>query len=36
MADKDLIGITSDLVFQLIYTGLVFIVLRKLLFKPVL
>lgn len=36
MADKDLIGITSDLVFQLINTGLVFILLRKLLFKPVL
>ena len=36
MADKALITITSDLVFQLINTGLVFIVLKKLLFKPVL
>ena len=34
--DKDLIGITSDLVFQLINTVLVFLLLKKLLFKPVL
>ncbi|MGL5694253.1 MAG: F0F1 ATP synthase subunit B [Peptostreptococcaceae bacterium] len=34
--EKDLIGITSDLVFQLINTVLVFLLLKKLLFKPVL
>lgn len=34
--EKQLIGITSDLVFQLINTVLVFLLLKKLLFKPVL
>ena len=34
--EKDLIGITSDLVFQLINTVLVFLLLKKLLFTPVL
>ncbi|MGL5327663.1 MAG: F0F1 ATP synthase subunit B [Peptostreptococcaceae bacterium] len=34
--EKELIGITSDLIFQLINTTLVFLLLKKLLFKPVL
>ena len=36
MAQKELIIISTDLVFQLINVGIMFIVLKKLLFKPVL
>lgn len=36
MEFKPLIGITYELVFQLINTFLVFVLLKKLLFKPVL
>ncbi|GAA3655793.1 F0F1 ATP synthase subunit B [Asaccharospora irregularis] len=34
--EKSIIGITYELLFQLINTFLVFVLLRKLLFKPVL
>lgn len=33
---KPLIGLTYELLFQLINTFLVFVILKKLLFKPVL
>ena len=36
MAQKELIIISTDLIFQLINVGIMFIVLKKLLFKPVL
>ena len=36
MEFKPLIGITYELAFQLVNTFLVFLLLKKLLFKPVL
>ena len=36
MAQKELITISTDLIFQIINVGIMFIVLKKLLFKPVL